>query len=187
MNNCRRINFYAGAGAGKSTTAAWIFAQLKALGLQCEQITEYIKTWAYEGKLPKSWDQVFLFANQLRREDVVLSSGTTLVISDSPLLMSCCYGMMTASPAWRSLVNIAHEFEKQYPSVNIMLKRGDWVVDPNGRYLEDEGVHSDMGANDDRIRRFVLDHLDGIPLYEVDARDWNGCMEIVLKGICFSA
>jgi len=44
------INFYAGPGAGKSTTSAKIFAALKDRGECAELIQEYVKTWAWEGK-----------------------------------------------------------------------------------------------------------------------------------------
>jgi len=39
-----RINFLAGPGAGKSTTTAWIFSELKLRQVSVELVTEYVKS-----------------------------------------------------------------------------------------------------------------------------------------------
>ncbi len=38
-----RINLFAGPGAGKSTTATWLFSQLKIAGISIELTSEYVK------------------------------------------------------------------------------------------------------------------------------------------------
>ena len=38
-----RINFLGGPSSGKSTTAAWLFAQLKDRQASIELVTEYVK------------------------------------------------------------------------------------------------------------------------------------------------
>ena len=52
------INLFGAPGAGKSTAAAYIFANLKMKGINCELITEYEKDKLYEGS-------VEVFNNQL--------------------------------------------------------------------------------------------------------------------------
>jgi adenylate kinase family enzyme len=86
----RRICLFAGPGSGKSTLAAKIFAALKEQQIQVELINEYIKTWAYTGKVPKSYDQLYVFAKQLNSEDVILRH-VPLLITDSPLLLNSAY------------------------------------------------------------------------------------------------
>jgi len=182
----RRVNFYAGASAGKSGMAAWLFSELKTYSVRCAQIKELVEEWAWTGRQPKSFDQVFLFASQLHREDSKLSNGAEVVISDSPLLLSCSYGMMYNVPGWNNLVEIAAEFEKAFPSIHIMLNRGNWDIDPAGRFVDD-GIHSDPAANDKIIKKFVLDHMDGGILYEVDSEDRMCCLKLVLRELGINA
>ena len=37
------VNLFGGPGCGKSTTAAWLFNQLKERGINCEYVTEFPK------------------------------------------------------------------------------------------------------------------------------------------------
>lgn len=183
----RRINFYAGANAGKSGMAAWLFSMLKTYGVRCGYVKELVEEWAWQGRRPRSFDQVFLLATQLHREDELLYGGCEVVVTDSPLLLSCSYGMMFDVPEWERLVKIACEFERRFPSIHIMLNRGDWGIDPAGRFIEDSGVYSDPAATDEVIKRFVLEHLDGGILYEVDATDREGCLDLVLRELGVNA
>ena len=43
MTNTLVVNLYGAPGSGKSTGAAYIFAKLKMLGVNCELITEFAK------------------------------------------------------------------------------------------------------------------------------------------------
>lgn len=183
----RRINFYAGAAAGKSGTAAWLFSQLKSRGIRCAQVKELVEEWAWEGKLPKSFDQVFLFASQLHREDTLLSNGADVVVCDSPLLLSCCYGKMFLTPGWEEMVNIARLFEEQFPAIHIMLRRGKWEIDPAGRFVSSEGVHADAAANDRVVEEFVCGNLGNRQLYTIDTVDREECLKLVLEKLGISA
>ena len=60
-----RICLYAGPGAGKSTTAAWLFSQLKMQDYDIELVTEYVKQWTYTKRLPVGFEQMLILANQL--------------------------------------------------------------------------------------------------------------------------
>jgi len=119
----RRINLFAGPGAGKSASAANIFSQLKAKHYNIEIICEYVKLWAYQSIPVESFDQVFLLGQQVRQEDVVLRNGVKTVVTDSPLLMYPCYAKKYGFKGWRHLLGIVEEFEESYPSINIFLIR----------------------------------------------------------------
>jgi hypothetical protein len=118
----RRVNFYAGPGTGKSTTACDVFAKLKnkviheKLDIQVELVQEYVKSWAWEGRKPKGFDQVYICAQQMRREEIPLRNGVNLIVTDSPLLMQCAYAAKYTHTYSEDIVNIVNEFEKQYPA-----------------------------------------------------------------------
>ena len=86
----RRICLYAGAGAGKSTTAARIFADLKIKGYKTEYVSEFIKSWAYQGRFPKSFEQMYVFAQQTYLEDSLMPHVDSIV-TDSPILLNVAY------------------------------------------------------------------------------------------------
>ena len=63
----RVINFYGGAGIGKSTIAADIFSKLKRKGHKTELVGEYAKWLWYQNATDIVQDQLYLFAEQVHR------------------------------------------------------------------------------------------------------------------------
>jgi len=144
MLKFRRINLFGGPGVSKSSTAAFIFSQLKKKSYSVELVTEYIKFWTYLNQKPVSFDQCFTFAQQLHQEDVILRSGVDYIISDSPLYLSCSYGYFNQVPGWQHLYSIAAEFESIYPSINFFLRREDKPYHPSGRFHTEEQARKSM-------------------------------------------
>jgi hypothetical protein len=154
----RRINLFGGPGVSKSTTAARIFAGMKTNGDNVELVTEYVKNWAFIDRVPEKWDQVYLFGKQLNREYVPLTGGANLIISDSPLLLSCFYAnqLDNNDEITRNLIDLALAFEAQYPSINIILRRGDRPYNPIGRFQTlDEALKID-----NNIKTFIRDYTE---------------------------
>lgn len=118
-----RINLFAAPSAGKSTLAAKIFSQMKIESFNVELVREYIKNWAYQNRSPKSYDQVYIFGKQLQSEDILFQNSVEHIVTDSPLLMQVFYAKMNNFPCWKSLLEIAQEFEKEQSSINILLRR----------------------------------------------------------------
>ena len=58
------INLLGEPGAGKSTTAAEIYACMKKQGYKVELVTEYAKEVLYEDRYRVIEDQVYIFAKQ---------------------------------------------------------------------------------------------------------------------------
>lgn len=57
----RRICFFAGPGAGKSTSAFWTMWRLKSLGIQADMSREWIKRWAFAKRpMDRLTDQVIV-------------------------------------------------------------------------------------------------------------------------------
>jgi hypothetical protein len=84
------INLYAGPGAGKSTTAAMVFAALKSRGISCELVTEFAKDLTWDKAYNIRNDQVYVFGNQFHRIFRLLGQVEYIVV-DSPLLLSIAY------------------------------------------------------------------------------------------------
>lgn len=85
------INLYAGPGAGKSTTAAGVFFELKSRGLNCELITEYAKSKVWEESFHILDNQLYVFAKQYHKQFIVADK-VDAIITDAPLLLSLIYG-----------------------------------------------------------------------------------------------
>lgn len=130
----RRINFFAGPCASKSTTSAYVFSYLKTLNYNVELVTEYIKFWTYIPREPKGFDQLYIFAKQVAKEDVVLRSGIKYIVSDSPIFLSYFYSTICNVTFDKQILEIARQFEDTYPSLNIFLKRKDRDFSNKGRF-----------------------------------------------------
>ena len=168
----RRINLLAGPGAGKSTAAARLFGELKARGYDVEQVSEFIKKWAYEGRVPESFDQFYAFAKQLGNEEALLRS-VPLIITDSPLIVNVAYTKFYGCPYHRQLLEMVDFFEAEYPSLNLFLDRTVEYVD-KGRYQTLEQAHE--------LDRVLWDLASGHlsqPLYRVDVLDFPAVVALV--------
>ena len=87
------VCLYGGAGAGKSTVCADLFAKLKQNNFDVEMNREYIKEWIWEGRKVKPGDQTFFFAQQARKERQYMERGLNVIVTDSPLILTHFYGL----------------------------------------------------------------------------------------------
>jgi len=84
------INLFGGPGCGKSTTAADLFAKLKAAGKNVELVREYVKDWAYEGRKIGALDQLYILGKQTHKEGLLYGK-VDYIITDSPILLGPFY------------------------------------------------------------------------------------------------
>lgn len=84
------VNLYAGPGAGKSTSAAYLYYRLKSDGHNAELVREYIKNWAWEGRKVGRYDQMYILGKQIRGETLLLGQVSHMV-TDSPLWLNAYY------------------------------------------------------------------------------------------------
>lgn len=110
------VNLFAGPGAGKSTTAAYIFAQLKWAGREAELVTEFAKDLLWERAEKQFENQVYIFGNQLFRIHRLLGE-VEFIVTDSPILLTTAYSKN------RDLVRLALNEHNNLNTFNIFVER----------------------------------------------------------------
>jgi len=90
------INLFGAPCSGKSTAAAGIFYELKKNHVHCEMVREYIKSWAWEGRKPNAYDQMFLLGKQSKYESMLYGK-VDFIVTDSPILLSGFYDQYYAN------------------------------------------------------------------------------------------
>lgn len=168
----RRICMYGGPGSGKSTVSARIFSEMKMRGFDVEHISEYIKTWAHENRKPQSYDQLYVFAKQLKSEDVILRN-VDHIVTDSPLLMNTAYANLYNFGPVEHIINLAKQFDRDFPALNFFIERTVDYVD-KGRYQSwEQAVEFDKFLLD-----FLDEHLEG-ELIKITVEDfWETCATV---------
>ena len=162
-----RVNFYGGPGVGKSTLAARVYAELnREGGVSTELVREFIKTWAYEGKEPDGWDQVYTFASQLYEEHRLAKAGVKVIVTDSPVLLQCVYARLKDCRVATHLDRLAMLYEKAHTAINFFVSR-HVAYDPSGRF-QTPGALADL---DGRIEA-CLD-VFCVPYIRVSPADWD--------------
>jgi len=152
----RRINVFGGPGIGKSTTAAHIFYELKKKNLEVDWIQESAKQWTYLERKPLGWsDQFHLFAKNLHEEEVALRK-LQYVVCDAPMLMHCYYSKKANNPYLPHLIATTEQYEKQFPSLNLFLTRGNWEYSNTGRFQ----TEIEAKKMDQEIKEFLEDKIE---------------------------
>ena len=167
------INIFGSPCSGKSTTAAGVFYLLKQMGKNVEMSLEYVKDCVYDGNKYPFTDQIFVFAQMLKRLRQY-DGKVDFVVTDAPLLMNHIYGT-NESCEFHRLVDV--EFNK-YKNINFVLRRGDIP------YAKDGRIHSVKEANDlqDSIESMLEERGIDAPIYYIDE---DTADNIVRDTLCF--
>ena len=145
------VNLFAGPGAGKSTTAAGVFFELKTRGINCELAAEYAKDLCWEERTRTFDDQIYIFGKQYHRIFRLLGQ-VSVVITDSPLLLTPVYDA-EKRPTLKKLVLEEHNKMWTY---NVFLKRKK-VFNPKGRnHNEEQSKDIDYAVADMLLETDVL-------------------------------
>ncbi len=123
------LNFYGGAGIGKSTIAADIFSKLKRMGHKTELVGEFAKWLWYQNAPDIISDQLYLFAEQLHRLKTLEHYGVEYAVCDSPLPLNIIYNR-EPDEAFDSYV--MHEHAK-FNNIEYLLRRNDEFLTIDGR------------------------------------------------------
>jgi len=110
------VNIFGGPSAGKSTTSAGIFYELKRQGIRCELVTEYAKSKVWEESYKVLEDQIYIFDKQNHKMFTVKGK-VDVIITDSPLLLSLYYGKDLSS----SFKGLIVETHNTYNNMNYFI------------------------------------------------------------------
>lgn len=145
------IEFWAGPGTGKSTSAALLYAMAKQAGINAELVREYVKNWAWEKRHISTKDQIYFLGKQSRLE-YILHGKVDLIVTDSPVLMGAYYARLFSSArVARGIEDLALAFyedakEEGHERHHVFLRRSK-KYNPEGRYqTEDEARAVDVGV-----------------------------------------
>ena len=140
----------AGPGAGKSTMAAHLFANLKYAGVDCELASEYAKDLVWEKRHKTFENQVYIFGKQHNRIFRLLGQ-VQVIITDSPLYLTPIYG--GDNPPLNTL---AFCEASKCNNLNIFLLRKKGY-NPNGR----NHTKAQASSIDKQIEELLISHNIG--------------------------
>lgn len=120
------INLFGNPGSGKSTTAAYLFAELKARGYEVEQVVDIAKEYVWDDDKNKLCNQMLVFSNQMFKQERLLDK-VEYIITDSPLPMQIGYYKERCLPASKHFKKLCLSYFKQYDNINIYLKNNKEV------------------------------------------------------------
>lgn len=145
------INLVAGPCAGKSTSAAELFATLKKMNISCELVSEYIKEEIYKENKSISNNQVAIFGNEVYSLDNKIGK-VDVIVHDGSLLNNIVYDPEHDAEFKKFII---YWFNK-YENLNFYIKRGNIKFETYGRlHNQDEAkeldkivdnVHKDAGV-----------------------------------------
>ena len=159
MSGTLVVNLLGGPGCGKSTAMAGVFNEMKVLGVNAEECSEWIKEKVYDGDAYPFENQIYTFAQQLRKQDA-MDGKVDYIVSDSPLILSAFYGSDKYSrPEFNELV--LAEF-KRFNNLNVFIERPLGFQEEGRVHSQDESV-----AIDKRIKEYMNKHK--IPFVTVQA------------------
>lgn len=152
------VNLFSAPGAGKSTLAAFVFAKLKMMGVNCELVTEFAKDKVWEKNNEALSNQIYIFAKQYYR--ISRCAGQVdVIVTDSPLFLSPFYNKDPEIDG--PLKQLAHVISERYDNLNYFLKRVK-KYNPVGR-LQTEAESDQYGV---RIKEMLKAY--DVPFTEIN-------------------
>lgn len=149
------VNAFGGPGAGK-TTAAWnIAAELKKKGYVVEYVPEYAKELVWEGNIDLLNGSIINQAHLLREQNhriERLIGKAEIIITDSPILLNIIY----LREKHFAYIDKVLELHNKYSNFNFVVERGD-------RFEKEGRIHS-LESSIEKDKE-ILSFLDDKKIY----------------------
>jgi hypothetical protein len=152
------ISLFGPPGCGKSTCAAYCFAKLKMLGINCELVTEFAKDKVWEKNNEALSNQIYIFAKQYYRISRCADK-VDVIVTDSPIALSPFYNKDPDID--KPLKELVFAINNKYDNKNYFLRRVK-KYNPVGR-LQTESESDEYGI---RIKDMLK--ANNITFKEVD-------------------
>lgn len=149
------VNLFGPPGTGKSTIAAVLFGLLKMHQRESEFVPEFAKVLTWSDHHVALRDQLYVFAKQHHRLEMLRPQPLEFVISDGPLLNSLIYA---PEKYYASFPSMVLEVFNSFDNFNVLLT-AEHAYSPIGRY------HTEQEAEQLQRRIPALLHRHGIPLH----------------------
>ena len=171
------INLFGGPGAGKSTTAAGLFFEMKCAGISCELVREYAKDCVWAEDFERLKNQRHVFETQRKRTDDLIGK-VDCIITDAPLLLSLYDGkkerhefkaMVLNSVNAMNNINIKINRVKPYAEAGRMQNKEEAIeIDQSVDFIltgnYDFSVNGDRDAPIKILDYLLVSHLRGLPI-----------------------
>lgn len=131
------INLFGAPGAGKTTLAAMIFAEMKQRHINCELVTEFAKKAVWEKRDLAMQNEILLFANK-HHELHVLTGQVEYIILDSPLLLTVVYNTLYGQVA--NLNSLAESEHERFDNINLFIINNSSEHSMDGRVHDEKEV-----------------------------------------------
>ena len=133
------VNFFCGAGGGKSSMSTGVFSELKWLGVNAEYVPEYCKMMVWEERPAIFQNQNYIFGKQHYNIQRLIGK-LDVVITDSPILLSAFYNNKTEENETFNQ-HVLNEFNK-FDNINYFIERVK-PYNPKGRFQTEEQAKQD--------------------------------------------
>lgn len=161
------VNLFGAPGAGKSTTATNVFAELKWKGINCEYVSEFAKDLSWEKRDKTIQNQIYVFGKQ-QHKLWRLNDEVDVIVTDSPLFLSIYYGSLQ-EPENNPFDLLVLQTMDKFDNINIFLNRAK-PYNPKGRWQSE--LESDKLGQE--LKQKLIDY--NVPFLELD-----GCRNSVTE------
>lgn len=135
------LNLFAGPGAGKSTIAAALFAEMKWQKYDVELVTEYAKKLVWQKSHNLLVDQFKVTAEQNHRM-YILNDQLKWIVTDSPLPIALYYAPDYYKNTFPQFVM---DVFNSYDNINFFIKREKDYVPKGRNQTYEEALAADEG------------------------------------------
>ena len=172
------INLLGSPSAGKSTAAGKLFSRLKDMYLNVEFVPEYVKSWAWDNREIKPYDQFYFFGKEAHNQSHLFNK-VDFIISDSPVLLTAFYHLYyNKDNALREICKDFYEMAERLDNVQVVnfflprkkkyIKRGRYQTEKQAdevaivlkKFLEIECYDFiEVDCPDEKRTEFMVDKL----------------------------
>lgn len=138
------VNLFGAPGSGKSVTKADLFAMLKKMDVDCEEVVEFARELMYSGGSYILNDQLIVAGEQHRRV-FMLDGKTKFILTDSPLLLSSVYNQYNKRVHGKEFDELLLSIHNRQNNINFFLPLPERYEVQGGRQQKNKSDAQKIG------------------------------------------